>query len=157
EGLGDRHLDLAALDEGKYAALDAAGGQRLLLHRPRPQRGAVDPSALAHEREQVELGLEAGADADDRDAPAGGQRLDVVGEVGRTDELEDDVERALVDVGVGSHDLGAERGDALAAVLVAHGGDDARAGGAAELDGGGADAAGGAVDEQPLAGAQTGL
>ena len=92
------------------------------------------------------------ADADDDDPAERVQRLEVAGHVRRADELEDDVERAVLLEALGVEDLlGAERGDAVAAVGVAHGGDDLRPRRGAELDRGRADAAGGAVDEQALA------
>ena len=56
--------------ERQDVALHAAGHVGLLLERPGPQRGAVDAGPLAHQLEQVDLGLGAGADADHRDAAA---------------------------------------------------------------------------------------
>ena len=52
-----------------------------LLQRPRAQRRAVDARALAHQRQQVELALGAGRDADHGDAPAGRQSHQVLGHV----------------------------------------------------------------------------
>ena len=60
-----------------------------------PQRRAVDPGPLAHQREQVELGLGPAAHADHRDAPADRQRVEVGGQVGPADQLEHDVERTV--------------------------------------------------------------
>ena len=90
--------------------------------------------------------------------PLRGQRLEVAGEVGSADQLEDDVEGAVLREALGVDDLvGAQLGDVVAQALVAHGGGDVGAGRGAELDAGGAHPAGGAVDEQALAGAQAGL
>ena len=85
------------------------------------------------------------------DPPAHRQRLEVAREVGGADQLEDDVERASFDELVGRDRVHAERGDLLAAVLVAYRRRDARAGHRAELHGGRPDAARRAVDEQSLA------
>ena len=63
----------------------------------------MDPSALAHERQQVQLGLRAPAHTDHHDPAAGGQRVQVAGEVGTANELEHDVERALVVEAVGGN------------------------------------------------------
>ena len=113
---------------------------------------------LAMQRAEVELGLGAGGDADDDDAAVRAQRLDVRAEVRRADELEDDVERAVLLEALGlEHVVGAELRDGVAGVGVAHRRGDVRADRMGELDGGRADAAGGAVHEQPLAGAQPGL
>ena len=50
--------------------------------------------------------------------PLGGQRLQVAGEVGGADQLEDDVERAVLGEALGIDDLvGAEPGDAVAQAL----------------------------------------
>ncbi len=97
------------------------------------------------------------ADADDADAPAHGERVEVLGEVLGADELEDDVVLALLGEALRGDRVRAVGGDLLAGVLVADGGGDAGAGHHAELDGGEPDAAGGAVDEQALADGQTGL
>ena len=113
--------------------------------------------ALAHQRAEVELGLRAAADADHRDPAAGRERGDVAGHVRAADELEDDVERAVLLEALGVDRLDVERVDARAQLGVADGGGDARAGHLAELHGGHADAARAAVHEQPLAGAQPGL
>ena len=64
---------------------------------------------------QVELGLRAGADADHDDPAAGGERRDVAGQVGRADELEDDVERAVLLEALGLDRVDVERVDARAA------------------------------------------
>ena len=91
------------------------------------------------------------------DPPAQGERFEVAREVGRADELEDDVERAGAGELVRADGVDAERRDLLAAVLVAHRRRDAGAGHRAQLHRGHPDAAGGAVDEQPLADHQLGL
>ena len=89
--------------------------------------------------------------------PPVGERLQVLGQVGRADELEDHVERAVLGEALGRDRLGAERRDRVAQLLAAHRRGDPRARGAAELDRRGAHAAGAAVHEQVLAGAQLGL
>ena len=48
------------------------------------------------------------------DPPAGGERLQVLGQVGRADQLEDHVERALLGEALGRDHLGAQRRDLLA-------------------------------------------
>ena len=94
-------------------------------------------------------------DADHGDPPAGGERLQVLGQVGRADELEDHVERAVLGEALGRDRLGAERGDLRrAAPRCARSRSRARPAARAELDRGRADAAGAAVDEQALARAQ---
>ena len=80
------------------------------------------------------------------------QRGDVVRQVGRADQLEDHVERAVLAEALGLDHLGAERGHLGAQIGIAHRRGHAGAGGAAELDRRRADAAGAAVDEQALAG-----
>ena len=113
--------------------------------------------ALGHQDPEVELGLGPGADADHRDPAAGRERGEVARHVRAADELEHDVERAVLLEALGVDGVDVERVDALAQVGVAHGGGDARARHLAELDRGHADAARGAVDEQALAGPQAGL
>ena len=115
-------------------------------------------AALAHQREQVELGLRAGADADHDDAAAGRQRArgSRAGWARRRARGRRRTGRARRSPR-GRSRVRAERGDLLAQLRVADGRGDARAGARAELDRGGADAAGAAVHEQPLAGAQARL
>ena len=85
------------------------------------------------------------------------ERLDVRREVRRADELEDDVERpVLLEALRFEHLVGAEPGDRVARVGVAHGRRDVRAEQVAELHGRRADAAGRAVHEQALARPQPG-
>ena len=100
-------------------------------------------AALAHQRAEVQIALGAGADADHGDPPADRERVDVLGEVRRADELEDHVERAMLGEALGG-DQRPRRAPrpALAQSLVAHRRGDARAARPAELDGRGADAAG---------------
>ena len=113
---------------------------------------------MPHEQAQVELGLDARADADDDDAAVRGERLEVPGDVRRADELEDDVERAVLLEALRIEDpLGAQLGDRRVVVVVADRGGHARPGGPAELHAGRPDAARGAAHEQPLAGAQARL
>ncbi len=87
-------------------------------------------------------------------APAGRERVQVLGQVGGADELEDHVEGAVLGEALGRDRLGAERRDLRAQLLAAHGRRHARPGGPGELDRGGADTAGASVHEQMLAGAQ---
>ena len=79
--------------------------------------------------------------------------LRFAGQVRRADELEHDVERAVLleALGVDRPRAAPSSSTARAVVGVAHRRGDVRAGRAAELDRRGADAAGRAVDEQPLA------
>src|ERR671911_278977 len=56
---GHRHAELAGVEQRQHVALHEASAGRLLLQRTGAQSRAVDPRALAHQREQVELGLEA--------------------------------------------------------------------------------------------------
>ena len=99
----------------------------------------------------------AGADPDDDDPPVDGQAAQVVRQVGRAHQLEDDVERAVVGEAVGRQDLGAEGRDRLAQRRVAHRGGDPRAGGHPELHRGGAHAARRAVHQEALAHRQAAL
>ena len=109
EGLGDRHAQRARVEQRQHLALEAPRGERLLLQRPRAQGRAVDARALAHQREQVQLALGAGGHADHDDPPAGGERVQVLGQVGGADQLEDHVERAVLGEALGRDRLGAER------------------------------------------------
>ena len=92
------------------------------------------------------------ADADHGDPPAGRERVQVLGQVRRADELEDHVERPVLGEALGRDRRGAERGDLRRAarswrtVAVTRAPDGAR-----ELDRRRADAAGAAVHEQALA------
>ena len=65
----------------------------------------MDPGALGHEREQVHLGSRARTDADHRDPASDRERVEVVRDVRRADELEDDVERTPIAEGVGRADV----------------------------------------------------
>jgi hypothetical protein len=132
--------------------LDRPRGRGLLLERPRAQCRGHDPAALAHQHRQVELGLRARADPDHDDPPAGLERLDVVGQVRRADQLEDHVERAVVGEPLRVDDrVRAELLDRGSLGLVAHGRRYARARRARELDRRRAHAAGRAVHEQTVA------
>ncbi len=86
--------------------------------------------------------------------PAGRERLEVVRQVGRADELEDHVERAMLGEAIGRDRLGAELAHLRAQLAGAHGGGHPGAGGACELDRRSADTARAAVHEQALAGAR---
>src|SRR5215216_6130485 len=88
ERLGHRDAHLAPLDQRKNVVFHTARGERLLLERAGAQHRAHDPGALAHQKAQVELALRARADADHRDPAEGVQRLQVVTQIGGTDELE---------------------------------------------------------------------
>ncbi len=112
--------------------------------------------ALAHQREQVQLGLDhAAGDADHRDAPSGRERLKVLRHVGSPDELEDHVERAmLAEALAGSITSAPSAATCATQLLVAHGRRHASAACARELDRRGADPAGATVHEQALTGAQ---
>ena len=70
ERLRDGNLHRARLDQRQHVLLDLARRVGLLLERPRAQRRGHDPPALAHQREQVELRLGPGADADHDDPAA---------------------------------------------------------------------------------------
>jgi hypothetical protein len=138
-------------------ALDAPGGGRLLLQRAGAERRSVDAPARRHEGQQVEVGLEARAHADDGDATAGGERPQVVLDVRGAHQLEHDVEGTVVDELVGNDHAGAEGSDPGAGRLRADRRDDLAARGHGQLDGGGADAARGPVDAHPLAHAELAL
>ncbi len=117
----------------------------------------MDPCPLHHQQAEVHLAGGPGARPDHRDPAAGVQALEVVHQVDRADQLEDDVERPVLAEPVGLDHRRAERRHPVAQLGVAHGGGDPRAGRAAELDGRGSDPTGGAVHEQVLAGEQAGL
>ena len=74
----------------------------------------MDAGALTHQREQVQLALHAGGDADHGNSPPGGECHEVLGEVRRADELEDHVERTVLGKALGRDHLGAKRGHLLA-------------------------------------------
>ena len=137
--------------------LDLAGRVGLLLERPGPQGGPVDAAPPRHQRVQVDLGHRARAHADHRDAPADREPLEVGRHVRRPDELRTTSKGPCPARAVGCDDGGAERGDGLAEIGVAHGGGDPGAGHHRELHPRGADASGGAVHERrsPIA-ARTG-
>ena len=85
-------------------------------------------------------------------AAAGGQRVQVGGEVGRADQLEDHIEGAVVEDLAGSATTAAPRAatawwwPGLQTPATTRG-----PGGGGELDGGRADPAGGPVHQQPVA------
>ena len=114
----------------------------------------MDARPLAHQREQVHLGLRASRDADHRDASAGSERIEVLGEVRRADQLEDDVERTVPGKIRGRDHLRAELRDRLAQRGVSY--RRRRAGARRERDlyRRGADATRPAVYEQALPGPQ---
>ena len=64
-------VERAGLEERQHLALHQAHRDRLLLERAGAQRRAVDARALAHQRQQVELGLGAGRP---RRSPRSGRR-----------------------------------------------------------------------------------
>ena len=132
--------------------LDPAGGVGLLLQGARAQARGQHPGPAGHQLAQVEPDVRAGPDADDHEAAAGGQGVQVGGEVGRADQLEDHVEGAVVEdlAGLGHHG-GAEVGHGLVVVGVADAGHHPGPGGGGQLDGGRADPAGGPVHQQPVA------
>ncbi len=106
---------------------------------------------FGHQPAQVERAFVAGRDADHDDRSPGRQRLHAGRQVGSADQLEDDVEGAvLVGLVGGERAVGAQLLDRGAVLLVAHRGGHVGAERAAELHRGGADAAPGAVHEQPL-------
>ena len=75
EGVGDGHPERAR--RRTAAGRGAPSRARSAPSPPAAGRAASRPAmrrALAHQRQQVELGLEPAADADDHDPPAGGQR-----------------------------------------------------------------------------------
>src|SRR6202161_1784881 len=118
---GDRHAQLAGLEQRQRLTFEQARDERFVLERARAQRRAVDSRALAHQREQVELALRAGADADHRDPPAARERVEVLGHVRRADELEDHVERPSLAEAFWRDHARAELCDVLAMRAVAHG------------------------------------
>ena len=118
----------------------------------------MDARPLAHHQPEVELGRgAAAADADHGDPAPGGERLQVLGQVAGADELEHDVEGAVLAEALGLDHLRAQLLDPVAQLLAPDGRRHARAGGAAELHAGRPHSAGRPVDEQVLAWAQPGL
>src|SRR5690606_32242750 len=66
------------------------------LDRPRPQPGRGDDQPLLRQGRQVDLALAAALHADDHQPAAGGERGEVLGEVLRADDVENDVDAAAV-------------------------------------------------------------
>ena len=101
-----------AANSGSTLRSIAPRGQRLLLERA---ARSVEPwmrRALAHQRAQVELG--AARRRRSRSStirPPSASAVEVVGEVGRADQLEDHVERAVLGEALGLDHGRAERGD----------------------------------------------
>ena len=114
----------------------------------------MDPRPLAHQRQQVQLGLGTGPHPDHGDPPAGGERLQVLGQVGRADQLEDHVEGAVLGEPLAVDRLGAEPGHLVAQLRAANGRRHLGAGRTPELDRGRAHAAGAPVHQQALSGGQ---
>ena len=113
---------------------------------------------LAHHREQVQLGLEAAAHADHDDPAALGQRARGSSlRLGAPDQLEHDVEGAVVAEALGVDRRGSELLHPRPQGLVSDRGGHVRARGAPQLDRRRAHPAGPAVHQQPLARPQPGL
>jgi hypothetical protein len=117
----------------------------------------VDARSLAHQREQVDLALGARRDAD-RDDPAGRvERLQVLRQVRRPDELENHVERPMPGKALRRDRLRSERLHVGTLLLATHRRRNTRARRFRELDRRSAHPAGSAMNEQALAGSQLSL
>ena len=166
-GLGQRSaaVDDRADPAGRQQRPDVLAHRRddgrLLLGRPGPQRRRDDGRPLAQQQAEVELGAGAALQADDDEPAAGGEHVDVAGEVLRAHVVEDDVGAGaaggrpdLLDevlLAVVDEHLGAELAAGLE--LVGRPGRHRDPGPdlARQLDGHRADARRAAVDEQRLA------
>jgi cysteine desulfurase family protein (TIGR01976 family) len=82
---------LARLDRRPDVLPHRRDDRRLLVSRPGPQRGREDRPALDEQRAEVELAPAAALQADDHEAAADGQDVDVAGQVARPHVVEHDV------------------------------------------------------------------
>src|SRR5580704_6508310 len=92
ERLSDRDPQRACLEEWEHLAFQMTGTERFFLERARTEGRAVDTGALAHQGEEVQLPLHTPGNTDDRDAPASGEPLQVLGKIRCPHQLEDHIE-----------------------------------------------------------------
>src|SRR5690606_28810371 len=89
--LVDHRSDEAARDHRPDVLLDGGDDGGLLLGRAGAQRGGGDAGPFREELADVELGGAAALQSDHDEAAAGGEGLDVPGQVRRPHDVEDDV------------------------------------------------------------------
>ena len=76
---------------GPHPAVDGIAQHALFIHRPGAERGAGDDQALSHHQRQVGGDLAAVAIGDVHQPSAGGEHLQVLGEIISADHVEDHV------------------------------------------------------------------
>ena len=93
DAVDERH-DPARREVGDDLAAEGLHRKRLLLQRPGAQHRPDQPRTPAHQRAERELGVRAGARADDHDPSLHRERGEIGLEVRRADELDHDVRAA---------------------------------------------------------------
>jgi len=163
EGGVDYGLEDAAADEGEDVIGEGRDGGGFFGRGTTAQGGGEDAEALVEHDAEVDLCASAGGDSDADQTAKSGEGLEIGGEIGGADEVEDDIDAEaaggledLIGKGFGfvPDDDGfveAEGADSLELLLTAGGAEDEAAGGVGQLNGGGADAGRSGVNEDGLA------